>query len=106
MLEWRRDWEVKLPENRPPAEVVKFAVGAEGLLEVVVATTAHVATTQTQALKTMHQQEAGVMVLAEVAVVDSGVVVVDAVMEADVRDAIMSDMTPAVEGETSDGPVA
>ncbi len=78
-------------------EVVRSAVGDEGLLEVVVATTARVATTQTQALKAMHQQGAEVTVLAEV-------VVVDGVREVVVSDASMSDMMPAAEGEGFDGP--
>ncbi len=86
-------------------EVVRSAAGAEGLLEVVVATTARVATTQTQALKAMHQQGAGVMVLAEVGVVDTGVVVVDVAMEEAVKDANMSDMTLVAVGMNSDGSV-
>lgn len=84
-------------------EVVRSAVGDEGLLEVVVASTAPVATTQTQALKAMHQQGAEVMALAEVAVEGTEVVVVDGVMEVVVSDASMSDMMPAAEGEGFDG---
>jgi hypothetical protein len=90
--------------NRHLVEVVRSAVGDEGLLEVVVATTARVATTQTQALKAMHQQGAEVMVLAEVAVEGTEVVVVEGVREEVVRDASMSDMMPAAEGEGFDGP--
>ena len=89
--------------NRHLVEVVRSAVGDEGLLEVVVATTARVATTQTQALKAMHQQGAEVMVLAEVAAEGTEVVVVDGVREEVVRDASMSDMMPAAEGERFDG---
>lgn len=79
--------------------VVRSAAEAEGLLEVVVATTAHAGTTQTRALKPMHQEVAEVMVLAEVVVVVSGVAGVDVAMEVDAVDATTSDMTPAAEGE-------
>jgi len=84
-------------------EVVRSAVGDEDLPEVVVATIARVATTQTQTLKAMHQQGAEVMVLAEVAVEGTEVVVVDAVRGVVVSDASMSDMMPAAEGESFDG---
>ena len=82
---------------------MRSAVGDEGLLEVVVATTARVATTQTQALKAMHQQGAEVMVLAEVAVEGIEVVVVGGAREEVVRVASMSDMMPAAEGEGFNG---
>ena len=84
-------------------EVVRSAVGDEDLPEVVVATIARVATTQTQTLKAMHQQGAEVMVLAEVAAEGTEVGVVDGGREEVVRDASMSDMMPAAEGEGFDG---
>lgn len=73
--------------------------GAEGPPEAVVAMTARVATTRTQALKPMHQQHLGGRVPAEAAMVDSEAVVVVA-MEVDVvGDGSTNDMTLAAEGK-------
>lgn len=99
MLEWRPDWEVKVLTNRRPVVVVMVVAEAEGPLEAAVAMTAHVATTQTQALKPMHQLHPGVRVPAEAEVVDSGAVVVVA-MEVDVvADGNTNDMMQAAEGK-------
>lgn len=79
--------------------LVRVVEEAEGLPEAVVATTAPVGTTQTQALKPMHQQHLGVRDPAEVEEVGSEVVVV-VEMEVDVvADGNTSDMTPAAEGK-------
>lgn len=99
MLEWRRDWEVKVLNNRHPVVLVRVVEEAEGLPEAVVATTAPVGTTQTQALKPMHQQHLGVRVPAGVEVVDSEVVVVAEMGVDVVADGSTSDMTPAAEGK-------
>ena len=99
MLEWRRDWEVKVLNSRPPVVLVKVVEEAEGLPEAVVATTAPVGTTQTQALKPMHQQHLGVMVPVEVEVVGSEAEVV-VVMEVDVvADGSTNDTMLAAEGK-------
>ena len=99
MLEWRPDWEVKVLNSRHLVVLVTAVEEAEGLPEAVVAMTARVATTQTQALKQMHQQHLGVKVPAEAAVVDTEVVVV-VEMEADVvADGSTSDMMAAAEGK-------
>ena len=99
MLEWRPDWEVKVLNSRHPVVLVTVVEEAEGPPEAVVAMTAPVATTQTQALKPMHQQHLGVRVPAEAAVVDTEVVVV-VEMEVDVvADGSSNDMMPAAEGK-------
>lgn len=102
MLEWRRDWEVKVLSSSLLVVLVKAVEEAEGLPEVVVATTVPAGTTQTQTLRPVHQGP-GVMLPVEVAEVDSEVVVVVAMEAVVVVDGSMSDMMPAAEGESFDG---
>lgn len=98
VLEWRPDWEVKVLNSRHLVVLATIVEEAEGPPEAVVAMTARVATTQTQALKPMHQQHLGATVLAEVAVVGSEAVVVVATEVAVVGDGSTNDMMPAAEG--------
>ena len=102
MLEWRRDWEVKVLSSRLLVVLVKAVEEAEGLPEAVVATTVPVGTTQTQTLRPVHQ-DPGVMLPVEVAEVDSEVAVVAAMEAVVVADGNMSDMMPAAEGKSFDG---
>ena len=90
---------VTAPESKQHGVVVTLAAEDVGLLVVAGALTGRVATTQTPALKSVHQQVGEVMGLAGVVVVITEVAVPDAETQPDAKDASTRDMTLPDEGK-------